>query len=122
MKSRGFTLLEALVALTVLSLVGVSAVGVIGSDLRAASRMREGLTEVAVAEEILARVSLLDGSALASLPDSLRRGEILLGGERFEWRTESREQGAHPGLVEVSVTVTSTSGSRSLTTVLRRGP
>jgi type II secretion system protein I len=122
MNRKGFTLLEALVALTVLGLVGVSAVGVIGSDLRAASRMREGLTEVAVAEEILARVSLLDGNALTSLPDSLRRGELILGDERYEWRTESREQGTHPNLVEVSVTVTSTSGSRGLTTVLRRGP
>ena len=118
---KGFTLLEALVALTVLSLVGVSAMGVIGSDLRAASRAREGLAAMAVGEEILGRIALLDGNGLTALPDSLRRGAVTVDGERFEWKATATDRLEDPELVTVAVTVTSAGGDRTLTTLRRKG-
>lgn len=121
-KEEGFTLLEALVALTVLSLVGVSALGVIGSDLRAASRAREGLTADAVAEEILGRIDLLDGPSLGALPDSLRRGEMTVNGEKFAWKSTASDRPEDPALVTVLVTVTSDEGTRTLTTIRRKEP
>ena len=121
MKRAGFTLLEALVALTVLSLVGVSALGVIGSDLRAAARAREGLAANAVGEEVLARLSLLDGNGLTALPDSVRRGTVMVEGEQFEWKATATERLEDPMLVTVAVTVTSPEGERTLTTIRRKG-
>lgn len=119
---NGFTLLESLVALTVLSLVGVSALGVVGSDLRAAAHARQGLTASAVAEEIMGRVSLLDGNGLTALPDSLRRGETTIEGEKFEWKVSTTSRSDDPELATVVVTVTSAEGTRTLTTLRRKGP
>ena len=122
MSRKGFTLLEAFVVLVVLSLVGVSALGVVGSDLRAAARAREGLTANAVATEILGRIDLLDGNGLGALPDSVRRGEMTVSGERFVWKSAATERPEDPALVTIAVTVTSDEGARTLTTVRRKEP
>jgi prepilin-type N-terminal cleavage/methylation domain-containing protein len=83
---RGFTLVESLIALTIVGLAAVSAVAAFGTELRTAERARRGLEAAALAEERLTMLELLPTHTLGRLPDSLSRGRLaprpVLSGER----------------------------------------
>src|SRR5215217_6870753 len=73
----GFTLLEAVVALAIVGTIAIAVLGSFGAELRTASRVRDALPAVTLAEEQLARLSSADAATLAMLPDSLARGEFI---------------------------------------------
>jgi type II secretory pathway pseudopilin PulG len=102
----GFTILEAIVALTVTGLVAISAMGAIGAELRAATRARTSLAAAALAEDRLAAIALLSERELEALPDSLARGQFAPPFGDFQWTAATRRDPAMVELLDVAVEVT----------------
>ena len=83
--TAGFTILEAIVAVTIIGLTAVGSLAAFGSQLRAGARAQIALDAEALAEEQLARIRLLPASSLEALPDSLRSGTFAQPFERYQW-------------------------------------
>ena len=122
MARSGFTLLEAMVSLAILSLVGISALGAVGRDLDAATRARAALEAAALAEDRLEVVRMLDAAALAAPPDSVARGRFQPPFSAFGWRTEVDPVGDAPGLYDVRIEVLWENRARTLRARLYRPP
>jgi len=103
---RGVTLLEAVVALTIVGLAGVAALATVGTELRGAERGRRAIEAAALAEEQLSRVTLLPAGAFEPLPDSLRQGQFPGGLEAYRWEASARAVPDEPSTYEVTLTIT----------------
>lgn len=112
---RGFTLLEVVVALTIIGVTSVAALAAIGAELRSAVRGREMLAAAALADERLAVLKLLSVEELRVLPDSLARGAYDAPFDGYEWRASSRLVVGEEDLYELHVLVEWDSGSFGLT-------
>jgi prepilin-type N-terminal cleavage/methylation domain-containing protein len=93
--TRGFTLLEAMVALVILGLVSVGFLDLFASALRAAHDARLWSQAVAYAEDAMGRVKIEPGWVLSSAPEPLDGG--------FERHVETRPW--RDGLLRVTVVV-----------------
>jgi prepilin-type N-terminal cleavage/methylation domain-containing protein len=113
-RKRGFTLLEAAVAMTIVGLVAVGALGAFGADLRAAAKAQEALPAAALAEERLARLELLDVRQFSALPESLATGWFAAPFSGYEWRASLAPVASERSLYEMTVTVQWRSGSYTL--------
>lgn len=80
-QARGFTLLEVLVALLLLSLALAALVRLAGLDARASAQLRESTMAQWVAANVLAETRLRQ--ALPAIGNS--NGETTLGGQRWRW-------------------------------------
>lgn len=116
----GFSLLEALVAVTILGLAAVASLSALGAHLRAADRARLALAHEALALDRLARVRLVSAEDLTRLPDSLTRGRFPSPWAEYGWEAVSRRDRERPDLVVVSVEVISAESRFSLATRLYR--
>lgn len=100
---RGFTLLEVLVAFTVLALVLGAAYGAMSSGLRATTRSGEALTALARAESVLARVGpeipLQTGAWSEREGDWIAEVDITAHGSAQTWQSV----GQQPLLVSVAI-------------------
>ncbi len=114
MNREGFTLLEAAVSLTILSLAGLAALGAVQRDLDAAVRSRTALETAALAEDRLELVRLLGNADLESLPDSIARGRFEPPLEGYGWVVDVVSVGDAPGLYDVVVTILWADGRRPL--------
>lgn len=120
---RGFTLLEAIVALAVLGLAGVAALEAMGGELRAAERARSATTAAALAQDRLATVALLPRSELDPVRDSIARGTFRPPFAEYRWTTTIRPVLGEADLYDVVVEVRSDAGHISFATRLfRRRP
>jgi prepilin-type N-terminal cleavage/methylation domain-containing protein len=117
---RGFTLLEAAVAIAIVGLAAVAALDAVGASLRATEKARWALQADALARERLEVVALLDDAGLESLPDSLADGTFGKGFSDFRWQTESKPVAGQPGLYDIRVVVMSTQGTHWVRTRLYR--
>jgi type II secretory pathway pseudopilin PulG len=99
----GFSLLEAVVALTIVGLAATSSLAGVAAGLRTLERVRGGLVAHALAEERLARIALLTRSELDPLPDSLRSGRFAAPFQAFGWTADARGTRELPDVFEVSV-------------------
>ena len=113
--SRGFTLLEAAVAMTIVAIVGVGALAAFGADLRAANRARQTLPAAALAMDRLAVLDLVDAHTLRMLPDSLARGTFAKPFDNYSWRATVKEVHGEPALVELTLRVEWAEGAYALT-------
>jgi prepilin-type N-terminal cleavage/methylation domain-containing protein len=104
---KGFSLLEALVAMTILGLAATTSLAALGSQVRSADRARVALIAEAVMQDRLARLRLASAAELARLPDSLSRGQMPAPWEAARWRTASRNDRERADLFQVSVEVVS---------------
>jgi prepilin-type N-terminal cleavage/methylation domain-containing protein len=111
---RGFTLLEAAVAMTIVGLVGAGALGAVAADLRAGARAQRLLPAAAFAQERMAILDLADPHALRMLPDSLAHGTLPKPFEDYSWRATVKEVRGEPTLVELAVQVEWPEGSYAL--------
>jgi prepilin-type N-terminal cleavage/methylation domain-containing protein len=102
---RGFTLLEAAVAMTIVAIIGVAALGAFGADLRAADRARQTVPAAALAQERLAILELVDAHTLRMLPDSLTRGTFSEPFDTYTWTATAKEVRGETALVEVVVRI-----------------
>lgn len=119
-ESRGFSLLEAVIAMAVVSLAAVAALAALGAELRSARMARETLTAAALAEYRLQTVHLLSPDQLRLLPDSVERGEFAPPFEAFRWTVEVRPVAGVESLYQAEVGVTGPEGQSTLATRLYR--
>lgn len=117
---RGFTLLEAVVAMAILSVTGVAALSAVAAELRTTTRAGAALEASALARDRLARLEILRGRDLAVLPDSLRAGTFAPPFERYRWSAAAREVPGLDGLYDVEVEVAWATGGRALATRVYR--
>jgi hypothetical protein len=113
-------MLEAIVALTIISLVCVGVLGAYGSAVRADITAVDRLPLAALAEEKLAQVDL--ESDLNSLPDSLARGGFVSPYAGATWEVETRRVNPVDGLFDVTVRVRDGSDVFTLRTRRYRAP
>ena len=101
---RGFTMLEAVVALAIIGLVCVGVLGAYGATLRADVVAADRLPLAALAEERIAAMDL-DAGALEHLPDSLARGTFGAPYQTATWETDVRRVRQSEKLYDVTVRV-----------------
>jgi type II secretion system protein I len=101
----GFTLLESVVALSIVGVVAIAVLASLGAEMRAAARAREALPAAALAESRLEALRLLPSEALRSLPDSVEQGRFPVPLEDYSWSTAVAPVLAEPGLYGVEVLV-----------------
>ncbi len=116
----GFSLLEAVIALTIVSLAIVAGVGAFSAELRVAAKARTAAELDALARETLASLTLVPGALLQPLPDSLRQGRFEPPFERYAWSRTVRPLRGTPDLFDAVVEVTGPDGRASLETRLYR--
>lgn len=117
---KGFSLLEAVVALAIVGVASVAMLATVGAELRAAGRIRGALESQALAESRLASVRLLAREELEPLVDSLRRGRFTAPFASYRWEASSRRVTGQRDLFEVTVAVLSDDGEYELNTRLYR--
>lgn len=115
--SRGFTLIEVVVALVILSTALVAWVATFGAELRTLSRAAQVAVAVELAEDRLAAVELFAMDRLPSVPDSLEDGSFAAPFEDYRWEVDAVAVSGTE-LVEVTVRVAGPGAAHALTTVL----
>ena len=105
MSDRGFSLLEAVVALAIVGVASVGALAAFGAELRTADRGRRALEANALAEERLAHLRLLPRAELDPLRDSLRKGQFPKPFDQYHWEISTRSVPNRPDLFDLAVTV-----------------
>lgn len=101
----GFVIMEAVVALAILSLFSIALLGAVTAQARTADRAATLLTARFLAEDRLTAVRLLGYDALTDLPDSLREGRFPPPFDDFTWVASSRPMDGERDLFIVEVAV-----------------
>jgi type II secretory pathway pseudopilin PulG len=110
----GFTLLEAAVAISIVTVVVIGAMAAFGADLRAAARAERLLPATSLASERMAVLELTDPMTLRALPDSLSRGVFTAPFTDYSWTASAREVRGDPGLMQLEVRVAFPTGEYTL--------
>lgn len=115
----GFTLVEAVAALTIVGAVLVTGLAAVGADVRASRDVVEARRMAAAAGTALERVALRSRRTLLADPGAWHRLAPPL--EDHRWRVRASPAADRPHLLRVTLTVRSAAGGReSLTTLLFR--
>lgn len=101
MRARGFTLLEVLVAMTIVGLVSIGVLGAVAASGRASNRAALALVASELAEERLAALSTLSAAALADSTD----GRDFEFTRMPDWRWSASTVESREGPVALSVTI-----------------
>jgi type II secretory pathway pseudopilin PulG len=117
---RGFTILEAVIALAIVGLAGVSALEAVAGELRAADRAAEAYTLAALAQDRLAAVSFVSPKAMSPFPDSLARGTFAEPFEDYHWTAKVQPVSSARALYDVTVTITGARRDYTIATRLYR--
>ena len=117
---RGFSLFEAVIALTIVSLAIVAGLGAFGAELRVAGQARTAVELETLAQEALSGLVLVPGPLLRPLSDSLRWGRFEAPFEQYAWQRAVRPVRGAPDLLDATIEVTSPDGKFSLETRLYR--
>jgi type II secretory pathway pseudopilin PulG len=119
---RGFSLFEAVAAITIVGLTAVAALEAVGAEVRTAERSRRAIEAAALATERLDAMTLLTDAALVTLPDTVSRGKFDPPLDNYTWETTSTPVNTEQGLYDVRLTVKWSNGSYLLRTYLYRRP
>jgi len=117
MRSRarvGFTLLEAIVALAIVSIVSIGVLAAEGTALRAESIANVRLPLAALAQDRMTAVDLFDGR-LDDLPDSIADGTVTTSLAAAHWHVRTAPERSARGLWTVTIVVRSGADSVLLT-------
>jgi prepilin-type N-terminal cleavage/methylation domain-containing protein len=117
---RGFTLLEAAVALTIVSLTAVGALAAIAAELRTADRARHLVEAESLATQRLGTIELLALGEPAALPDSLAHGTFAPPLDDYRWAASERLVLGAGELVDLTVQIAWPDGAYRLTKRLYR--
>jgi prepilin-type N-terminal cleavage/methylation domain-containing protein len=112
---RGFTLLEALVALMILATAVTAALAAFGAGLRTAGSVHAHANGVRLAESRLSELALLPSDSLVHYADD-RTGRFGAPMDGFGWRARVTRVLGTEGLLRAVVTVTWTGGEYRLAT------
>jgi prepilin-type N-terminal cleavage/methylation domain-containing protein len=112
---RGFTLLEAVVALALAGMVLSAALAVAGADQRASRRAVQVETAASLADDVLSRAELATPDELEAWTRGVE-GRFAPPLDRFAWRMRSAPVPGVDGLAAVTVEVAWPEGSFTATT------
>ena len=121
-KRTGISLMEAVVAITIVGLTSVSALEAVGGDMRTAERARRAIEIVALASSRLEFMDLMTDRELQALPDSVESGKFLVPLDEYSWKTTSTAVSDLPGVYDVRVTIDWPMGSYVVKTYQYRQP
>ena len=107
---RGFTLIEAIVALAIVGCAGVAALEAVGAEVRGAERAREAYHVAALAQDRLTAIAVVPAAQLDLLPDSLASGAFPVPFEAYGWTITARQSLEEADLYHVQLEI---HGSRS---------
>ena len=119
---RGFSLFEAVAAVTIVGLTAVSALAAVGGEERTAERSRRAIEAEALAVQRLDAMTLLTDANLVTLPDTVVHGKFDPPLDQYGWETTSAPLSTEPGVYDVRITVQWPSGAYTLRTYLYRRP
>lgn len=111
---RGFTLLEATVALALVGIVAIGALETVAAESRTAAAAKRAAPAEALAAERMARLKVADADLLRRLPDSLSHGDALLGTSAYSWTAHVEPVPQEAGLITLLVEVRWDGGHTSL--------
>lgn len=117
---RGFVLLEAVIAMLIVSVFSIAALAAFGGRIRGTAAIEHALTARALAEDRFSAIELLSGIP-HPLPDSLARGEFPLF-DGYGWTATSRPVRDEENLYEIEVRIASDDGEYVLLGRLFRPP
>lgn len=128
--TAGFTILEAIVAVTIVGVTAVASLAAFGGQLRAGARAQVALEAEALAEEQLARLRLAAGGRSGGrtggqelggyLSDSLRAGTFSSPFGRYRWESLLQPSPHEAELYDARVTIRWDDGEYVLATRLYR--
>jgi prepilin-type N-terminal cleavage/methylation domain-containing protein len=118
--NRGFTILEAVVALAIVGLSGVAALEAVGGEIRAIERACEAYTSAVLAQDRLAAIAVVPPEALNPLPDSLARGTFAAPFTSYHWTATLRPVFGQRDIYELTVDVDSDRSAYGVVTRLYR--
>jgi len=107
-------LLEAVVALAVVGVASVAALGAFGAELHTAARAQRALEASALAEYQWARLQLLAPQELRPLPDSLASGRFAPPFDTYRWKSTARALPNEEGLIDLTVRIEWEDGAYAL--------
>ena len=116
---RGFTLIEALVALALFGLTALAALEAASASLRAQADHERRREQASLAEAKLSEILLWPVDSLTAWTGE-RAGVLVLDGRRYVWRARARPEAAD--LWHVSVEVRGAGGTFTLETRAYRRP
>jgi type II secretory pathway pseudopilin PulG len=119
---KGVSLLEAVVAVTIVGMTAISALEAVGSDMRTAERSRRAIEVEALATSRLQFMNLLTDQELQSLADSVSKGTFPAPLNEYSWKTTSAPLSEQAGVYVVHVTIDWPSGSYVVRTYAYRRP
>ena len=121
MNSRlGFTLLEATIAMSIVGLVAVVALGEFSTELRVGVKAAEARLLQALAQDRVSALQVAPPEILYRVPDSLKTGAFPAPFDEYSWNVSIQPVRAVEGLAEARITVASKSSELTLTTRLFR--
>ena len=116
---RGFTLLEAVVALAILGLALVPLMRSVGAGVREQGRLRAHLDAVSLAESRMSELALIPVDSISAYLQP-RQGWFPEPFSGYRWSTVLRPDERSPALVRGAVVVRWKDGEYSLETVFQR--
>lgn len=119
---KGVSLLEAVVAVTIVGMTAIGALEAVGSDMRTAERSRRAIEVEALATSRLQFMNLLTDQELQSLADSVSKGTFPAPLNEYSWKTTSTPLSDQAGVYDVRVTIGWPSGSYVVRTYAYRRP
>lgn len=114
----GFVLMEAVVALAIISVVSIGLLGATAAQIRTADKSALLLTARSLAEDRMTMLRVLDHTALSDLPDSLAAGTFPPPFSAFSWVAQVEPVEDEFDLFTAEVTVHVADEAMSLRTLL----
>ena len=102
---RGVSLFEAVIALTIVVMTGISALAASAAEMHTAVRARRAHELSALATERLVHMWLMTDRDLQALPDSVSKGTFDYPLEEYSWTTSSSTNSSLAGLYDIEVTI-----------------
>jgi len=119
---RGVSLMEAVVAVTIVGITAVAALEAVGSDMRTAERARRAIETESLANTRLQFLTLMTDRDLQALPDSVAAGKFDKPLDEYSWKTTSTPLDDQAGVYDVRVTINWPAGSYLVRTYAYRRP
>jgi type II secretory pathway pseudopilin PulG len=116
----GFVLLEAVVALMIISLFAIALLTTVGAQVRASDRANVLLVARALAEDRLAAVQMLDYDHIKDMPDSLVAGSFPHPFEDYSWTARTTPVNEEQDLFAAEVVVSGYGYAYPVQTMLHR--
>jgi type II secretion system protein I len=110
----GFTVLESIVALAIISMVAVGTLSSVGAQLRSTDHAQRTTEALALADERMMAIRLLTLNDLASLPDNIASGRFAPPFDRYSWQVTTQAVSGEVGLYDVVVQINWSEGTYTL--------